>query len=1151
MIPGLHGPLISQDFAERGLPRAFAGRLGEDERAAAARWFRLWRDQVQRTLGPASGIRTLFDCGAVPLLERLGFRAAGIRLLGSGGAGLARIESVSGSVAGLIVVPWEVDLGRVWQDAVTEGLALETRWCLCFNGVRLRLVDAERTWARRFLEIDLDAAADHPGTFATLWGLLRATALGSPVDSDSAPPLLDQAIASSDRHSAGVRESLQSGVEAALLHLVSALVRERRHGFLATARHTARGALVEASLTVIYRILFLLFAEARGLVPVWHPVYRDGYSMAALQAQAEAARQAPGLWETLQAITRLAHSGCQAGDLRVTPFNGRLFAPVVPLVDRVAAGRRRRGSRQARDSSLRDVLLALTTRPAGAGGRERIAYGDLGVEQLGAVYERVLDYEPAISVTSVDGTGRPVEGRHPSAVVVTLRSSGRRKATGTFYTPRSITDFLVRRTLHPLVNGRPPEAVLSLRVLDPAMGSGAFLVSACRYLAMAYERALVRAGAVGPDEVTDDDRAGFRRLVAQRCLYGVDLNPMAVQLGRLSLWLATLATDKPLTFLDHHLRAGNSLAGASPVDLVRRAPGPTARRERRHAQPSLFDTAALEAALADTCRPRTRLAVEPGDSLEAVRGKERLFDRLDGPQAPLAAWRRVVDLWCAAWFWPRRGSPSAGEFWALADQLLQGHSVLAAHVSGPRLDLAAQVAAEHAFFHWTLEFPEVFFDEGGHRLPDAGFDAVLGNPPWEMLRADGQREAAPGCSRESIARFVRFVRESGVYALQGTGHQNLYQLFLERALSLTRRGGRVGMVLPAGLLSDHGSTTLRRHLLAQCDTDTLVSFDNRDGIFPIHRSVRFVLLAASTGRPTANLQCRFGERSPSALDALPDAVADQAAAACPIVLSEARVRRLSGDSLTIPEFRSPIDLAIVEKVAAAARPLGHPGGWAVRFGRELNATDDRHHFEPPGRGLPVLDGRALRPFQVAISSARFSLPSRVARRLLDRASTFGRPRLAYRDVASSTNRLTLIAAIVPANVVTTHTVFCLKGDLDPEAQLCLCGLLNSYVTNYLVRQRVSTHVSASILEQVPVPRPARDCAAFTEMASLAARLGAGRGDGATEARLQARAAVLYGLTHDEFTWVLETFPLVEFGSRQAALEAFAACYSSRESVFRA
>jgi hypothetical protein len=729
--------------------------------------------------------------------------------------------------------------------------------------------------------------------------------------------------------------------------------------------------------------------------------------------------------------------------------------------------------------------------------------------------------------------------RRTDSPAVVLRPTGRRKTTGSFYTPRSLTDFLVRRALNPLVRDASPEAVLSLRVVDAAMGSGAFLVAACRYLAAAYEHALVRSGACAADDVTDEDRAGFRRLVAQRCLYGVDVNPVAVQLGRLSLWLATLAADKPLTFLDHHLRAGNSLVGASLADIARRPPPRASRRERRSPALPLFDTPGLASDLGDAWLPRTRLASEPDDTLEAVRGKERLLDGLTGPEAPLARWRAVADLWCAAWFWPDRSrAPDGGAFWALADQIVRGRSALPPHLANPWLEDARRIAAEQACFHWTLEFPEVFSDREGRSLPDPGFDAVIGNPPWEMLRADNRIGSIQPRARETTARLVRFTRDSGLYTLQGSGHPNLYQVFLERALTLARRGGRIGLVLPAGLLADHGAAALRQHLLMRCDTDTIVSFENRDGIFPIHRSYKFLLLSGTTGATTRGVRCRFGERTPERLDALPDAAGDQSADAFPVILTPALVRRLSGETLAIPELKTPADLAIAEKAAATTPALAHPNGWGARFGRELNATDDRPHFGPPGRGLPVLEGKQIRPFRVAIDTARFSIPEAAAGRLLNRAATFGRPRLAYRDVASATNRLTLIAAIVPAHAVTTHSVFCLKTDFDLEAQHCLCGLLNSYVANYLVRQRVSTHLTVATVEHLPVPRPLPGSEACAEIAACAARMAAGDTDAGMEARLQARAAALYDLTRDEFAHVLGTFPLIEAERRQAALEAF-------------
>ena len=206
----------------------------------------------------------------------------------------------------------------------------------------------------------------------------------------------------------------------------------------------------------------------------------------------------------------------------------------------------------------------------------------------------------------------------------------------------------MRRTLHPLVDGAPADRILQLRVVDPAMGSAAFLVSACRYLARAYERALVREDSADAADIDEADRALFRRLVAQRCLFGVDLNPTAVQLARLSLWLATLSANKPLTFLDHHLVCGNSLIGASPIDIARQPPGVRSRRPPNRTGMPLFSDADLEPSLARAVVERRWLADTRDDTADVVREKERRLDRLRAG----ARWKSVADLWCACWMWP-------------------------------------------------------------------------------------------------------------------------------------------------------------------------------------------------------------------------------------------------------------------------------------------------------------------------------------------------------------------------------------------------------------------------------------------------------------------------------------------------------------------
>jgi hypothetical protein len=393
--------------------------------------------------------------------------------------------------------------------------------------------------------------------------------------------------------------------------------------------------------------------------------------------------------------------------------------------------------------------------------------------------------------------------------------------------------------------------------------------------------------------------------------------------------------------------------------------------------------------------------------------------------------------------------------------------------------------------------------------------------------------------RARSAAAMRFIRRSGVYALVRDGHANCYQLFLERALQLAAPRGRIGLVLPSGVAIDHGSAALRQALLTRTAVDTLIGFDNHRAIFPIHRSVRFLLLTTTTGSSSSTpvVRARFGVSDPAWLDGVPDSASTRPDL-YPIVLSQPLLRRWSGDALIVPELHNPIDVQILEKIAARVPPLGAADGWQARFGRELNATDDRRHFSARGRGLPVLEGKNLEPFRVHVDEARHAIRASDAARLLNGARTFGRPRLAYRDVASATNRLTLIAAIVPDNVVTTHTLFCLKTPLAADEQWFLCGVLNSFVANYIVRPQVSTHVTAGIVERLPVPRPARESDAFKAIALAARRLSAKPKEDTAYAELQAHVAMLYGLTAEEFRHVVSTFPLVEEGVREASLTAF-------------
>jgi hypothetical protein len=474
----------------------------------------------------------------------------------------------------------------------------------------------------------------------------------------------------------------------------------------------------------------------------------------------------------------------------------------------------------------------------------------------------------------------------------------------------------------------------------------------------------------------------------------------------------------------------------------------------------------------------------------------------------------------------------AAAFAPLADALLTGGGAFPEHTAARYAAAAAAFASRLRFFHWELEFPEVFFDRDGSGRIAPGFDAVLGNPPWEMLRADHGDGDSRAAARRAAAAAIRFTRDSGAYQAQGDGHANRYQLFVERAVALTRHGGRIGLVLPSGLATDQGSAALRRMVLSRCDVDSLVGIDNRQAIFPIHRSVRFLLMSATAGRATGRIACHFDVGTTAGVEAIDD---DDSGATA-VALTPSAIERLSGPSLVIPQLRSAVDLQVCERAASLFPPLGSDQGWNARFGRELNATDDRLLLRARGRGLPVLGGRHLEPFRADVGAATRAISVRDAVRTLG-VGRIDRPRLAYRDVASATNRLTLIAAVVPAGVVTTHTVFCLRSDLAARDQLLLCGLFNSLVVNYLVRLRVTTHVGIATVERLPVPRREQAPRRARRIASLA-RLLSRRMNAAAFAVLNAEAAHMYRLDRAELAHVLGTFPLVDRADRSAALAAF-------------
>ena len=1101
-LPGVTGTLFPIHYLEEQLDLDAAPLVSRTRRTCSPRKFETWWHMVEQTCGPASGLRALFDIVAMPLAAMLGFQASQ--------ASFARdrctavLRSPAGTPVALLVLPWATRPAGQWRDVTAAARDIGASWCLVLAPPFLSLVDARGFATRRSLDLSLpDLVTDPP--FAVLMTLVHAD--GFDRQTRGAGPRLDALIYAGTRYQARVRDDLQHGVTDALAVLSNAV------------GQSSADARAEA-LTLIYRILFLLFAESRHLVPGEDPTYRSAYAMGTLCREALRSEPRFALWDALAATSRLSRVGCRTPELTVHPFNGRLFAKrSAPALEERSTRRRTIRSR-TQESAMRRALVALGSRP-GRAGREPISYRDLGVEQLGAVYEHLLD-DPSPAALTPRRRGRP------------SRHSASRKATGTFYTPRSLAEFVVRRTLAPLVAGVPADGILALRVVDPAMGSGAFLVAACRYLAAAYGQALVEEGRASPEDLDEREQAGIRRRIAERCLVGVDKNPVAVQLARLSLWLTTLAGGKPLSFLDHRLRTGDSLLGASPDDLSRvlpqgRRPGTVARPE----QLPLFEARTLEQSVRRFIRPFGELLDRHDDTLKDVKRKEALWHELAAEGSAIHPWRLASSLWCAQFFWPAESgsAPSASEFRALVDVLVRGDRTLrSAHVV-ERVHAATAVAETRRFFHWPLEFPDVFFEDDGSPRATSGFDAVIGNPPWEMWRRDDAKES-PASGANEHRSFMRFIRDSGLYPSCDRGHLNLYQPFLERSLFLARKGGRIGLILPWGLATDDGAAKLRSRLIEDTSLETIVGLDNAGGLFPIHRGTRFLVLVASPGGRTRETRARFGVTTTAELDDLPSHNETNGCEAYPVRLTPGRLARISGATRRIPDVRRPSSLELAERLCSEFPAVGSDAAFGCRFGRELNATEARRHFGD--KGLPVIEGKHLSPFRTSMSATAFVERSTALALLPD--GRYERARLAYRDVSGVGNKLSLIAAVVPADVVTTHTVFCLRSPVAMMQQHFICGLFNSYVLNGVVRLLMGGHLTTGLVEGLPVPAWRGDDEDLL-MAALARELGGPRARATTHAELQARVARRYGLSEAELHGVLTGFPLVPAAERRQVLAA--------------
>lgn len=658
--------------------------------------------------------------------------------------------------------------------------------------------------------------------------------------------------------------------------------------------------IYDNSLTLLYRLLFAFYAEARELLPLTASVsYRDNYSMHKLthdideiyMKEQHLSDQSTIYYQRIGSLFKLIDGGDPS--LGVPEYNGGLFDQEEhPFLE----------ERTIADAFLVQAIYQLARVIDKKLGREvTVDYNTLSERHLGSIYEGLLEFKPRVAphdlviIKEKGSIKYALASKHPGKKVAygkgelyLANDKGERKASGSYYTPEYIVNYIVENTIDPLVKEaqdktktiklkvakaivkwqkmkeqkqsleptekydraiaeereRLLEPYLSLKVLDPAMGSGHFLARATDSLAEAIATDPYIEPPTGLTE--ESELTYYRRRVVESCIYGVDLNPLAVELAKLTLWLGTMAKSKPLSFLNHHLRVGNSLIGAKVAELdelpkVKKKKGKPIDLSRAPVQLGLFQQA-FNQKLYDLLQNRALIAQLPTETLEDIHNKEnweRDFER------SAERFHTLADLWVSTYF---DNNVRWDEYNSLVENLQSPEPEWEKLLQKKNIRKALAVRGEKRFFHWELEFPEVFYDEQGNRKDDAGFDAVIGNPPYDVLERERLGTENPH------AELAKYLESNPAYHPALGGKMNLFRPFLIQECHLLRDGGLLGKIIPLAVVNDFSCTRTRAHLLKMLNLLQLECFpqkdDPRDRIFQDAKLSTCILIVRKFGATT-------------------------------------------------------------------------------------------------------------------------------------------------------------------------------------------------------------------------------------------------------------------------------------------------------------
>ncbi len=1081
----------------------------------------------------------------------------------------------------------------------------------------------------------------------------------------------------SRRHSAKVSNDLKDAVFEAAERIVGGFLSDVRLRPADFSTPPSAPELRDAGFLALYRLLFILYAEARDKRLIGHPLYQRSYSLDAIVAKllrtppAALAANRSTLWSHLQAIFRIFNEG-MATTLpeleNIPPRGGRLFS------EQTAEGRLLKQLRLD-DRQAAAILLSLaTTRPRRGVGRERLSFLELEIEQLGHVYEGLLEYEPAEASesmiqaqvggrelaltadevlrlceqkqlhvrgdaaivagtvaerlhpdsapdeedpdedanTDADDSGEdPAEAEESEPVIQRgaalkllrridpgefyFKPGSARKASGSYYTPTAMVDDLARHALGPLAEERSVAEIERLRIIDLACGSGHFLVGAARFLGPKLFDAYHREHDANPPPDFHPDRSlnaeikvrweadgpdWCRRRVIERCLFGVDLNPAAVQLAQVALWIESLAGDRPLSFFSHHIRCGNSLLGTW-LARFDTPPDPKLGKPNDRQTRGLFEAELrkqLEQAFAERRLIDAPLPPEVRrDTPEEYAYKE---DRLKRADSALVHAKLLLDL--------RSASPFLPEIWRDFPVLAAEPDPAAVARKRPWWPRFEEIRDRERFFHWELEFPEVFLDR-----EHPGFDVVLGNPPWDKVLPSkhefyGQYDALiraykgnelerrirelqakhPNLTAEFTAyserakTIARTLRGGGDFPLSEAksqaAHEDLYKYFVDRAFAVTVKGGAVGLVVPSMLYNGDACVGIRRYLLEDASIERFYGFENRRKVFPIDSRYKFV-----------NLVGRKNERSENGFNASfmrhdVEELIQSNANSWEVRITRDEIARLSPETYAFLEYRGPRDQEVVQKMYAGRATLGEKG--QGRWGASLvtdfahdqvyNSARDKDLFTDPSTGKlytaksvlgsvpsddgtaiesmrergfwPVIEGKQVDQYVVGTKPIRWWLSLSQTEIKYKKLPQSGEV-LALRRIASNTNERTAIAVVLPSHSAASEQLPVLA--LDSVKPADAISVVNSFCFDFLLRLRsAGSTLAFTYLRPLPVPLPEIVAALPKIQTRLGWRDGPGHiaDDPAAWDKLwnvERGVAEAYGLSADDFAHILNAFPV--------------------------